>query len=71
MPKIKALLAGDENVSVISSSDAETRFSAETLSGFNEKLFALCVAEKWTLRELFMQKQSIEDVFARLTVKAN
>jgi hypothetical protein len=35
------------------------------VGGFNEKLFALCVAEKWTLRELFMQKQSIDDVFAR------
>ncbi|MFO1472978.1 MAG: ABC transporter ATP-binding protein [Turneriella sp.] len=71
LPKIKALLSGDENVTVISTNDAETRFSAETLAGFNEKLFALCVSEKWTLREMFMQKQSIEDVFARLTTKSN
>jgi hypothetical protein len=48
----------------------ETRFAAETNSGFNEKLFALAVSEKWILREMFMQKQSIEDVFARLTAKA-
>lgn len=71
LPKIKALLSGDENVTVISTNDAETRFAAETLAGFNEKLFALCVSEKWTLREMFMQKQSIEDVFARLTTKSN
>lgn len=69
--KIQALVGSGENVSVISTSDAETRFAAETAGGFNEKLFALCVAEKWTLRELFMQKQSIEDVFARLTQKSN
>jgi len=69
--KIQALVGSGENVSVISTSDAETRFAAETVGGFNEKLFALCVAEKWTLRELFMQKQSIEDVFARLTQKSN
>lgn len=69
--KIQAILGGGENASVISTSDAETRFTAETSGGFNEKLFALCVAEKWTLRELFMQKQSIEDVFARLTQKSN
>lgn len=71
LPKIKALLSGDESVSVISTNDAETRFTGETLAGFNEKLFALCVSEKWTLREMFMQKQSMEDVFARLTVKSN
>ncbi len=69
LTKIKSLLSGDENVSVISANDAETRFSAETLAGFNEKLFALCVSEKWTLCEMFMQKQSIEDVFARLTAR--
>lgn len=71
LPKIQALLSSGENAAVISANDAETRFSAETVAGFNEKLFALAVAEKWTLRELFMQKQSIEDVFARLTAKNN
>lgn len=71
LPKIKALLSADESVSVISTNDAETRFTGETLAGFNEKLFQLCVSEKWTLREMFMQKQSMEDVFARLTVKPN
>lgn len=69
--KIQGLVGSGESVSLISTSDAETRFAAETAGGFNEKLFALCVAEKWTLRELFMQKQSIEDVFARLTQKSN
>jgi ABC-2 type transport system ATP-binding protein len=69
LEKIKSLIGTDESVSQTSSSDAETRFAAETGAGFNEKLFALCVNEKWTLRELFMQKQSIEDVFARLTSK--
>lgn len=68
--KIQSLLGGDESVSVISSNDVETRFSAETVSGFNEKLFALAVGERWTLREMFLQKQSIENVFARLTAKA-
>ncbi len=71
LPKVKALLSDDESVSVISANDAETRFAAETVSGFNEKLFALCISEKWTLREMFMQKQSMEDVFARLTAKPN
>lgn len=69
--KIQSLLSSGENVQVLSTSDAETRFSAETSAGFNEKLYQLCVSEKWTLRELFMQKQSIEDVFARLTAKTN
>ncbi len=69
--KIQSLIGPGESVQLASSSDAETRFTAETLAGFNEKLFQLCVVEKWTLRELFMQKQSIEDVFARLTMKAN
>jgi len=69
LEKVRTLMGAGEEVSLISASDAETRFAAETGSGFNEKLFALCVAEKWTLRELFMQKQSIEDVFARLTAK--
>ncbi|MBV6492702.1 MAG: Vitamin B12 import ATP-binding protein BtuD [Turneriella sp.] len=67
--KIEALLTNGENVRVLSASDAETRFVAETHSGFNEKLFDLCVTEKWTLRELFVEKQSIEDVFAELTLK--
>lgn len=67
LSKIQGLLHGGESVNISATSDAETRFVAETVAGFNEKLFALCVAEKWTLRELFMQKQSIEDVFARLT----
>jgi ABC-2 type transport system ATP-binding protein len=70
LPKIQALLGNGESVSVISANDMETRFAAETNSGFNEKLFALAVSEKWILREMFMQKQSIEDVFARLTAKA-
>ncbi|HNA79428.1 MAG TPA: hypothetical protein PKY99_08250, partial [Turneriella sp.] len=70
LPKIQSLLDSDESVSVISGNDIETRFAAETTSGFNERLFALAVSEKWTLREMFMQKQSIEDVFARLTAKA-
>jgi len=70
LPKIQSLLGSDESVSVISGNDIETRFAAETTSGFNERLFALAVSEKWTLREMFMQKQSIEDVFARLTAKA-
>ena len=69
LEKIRTILAAGEAVSQTSSSDAETRFAAETVTGFNEKLFALCVSEKWTLRELFMQKQSIENVFARLTTK--
>lgn len=69
--KIQALAQSGEQISVQSTSDAETRFVAETISGFNEKLFNLCVNEKWVLRELFMQKQSIEDVFARLTIKTN
>lgn len=69
LTKINTLLSAGESISVISASDAETRFAAQTLVGFNEKLFALCVSEKWTLREMFMQKQSIEDVFARLTSK--
>ncbi len=69
LEKVRSMLAAGEAVTQISASDAETRFAAETIEGFNEKLFALCVAEKWTLRELFMQKQSIDDVFARLTAK--
>ncbi|HRP68735.1 MAG TPA: hypothetical protein PLY93_04325, partial [Turneriella sp.] len=56
-------------LTLLSTSDAETRFGAETSTGFNEKLFQLCVSEKWTLREMFAQKQSIEDVFAELTQK--
>lgn len=71
LPKIQGLLQTGESVSISASSDAETRFVAITGSGFNERLFTLCVAEKWILRELFMQKQSIEDVFARLTMKNN
>jgi len=67
LDKIRSLTGAGESVSEISANDVETRFAAETTSGFNEKLFALCVSEKWTLREMFMQKQSIEDVFARLT----
>jgi ABC-2 type transport system ATP-binding protein len=70
LPKIQALLGSGESVSVISGNDIETRFAAETTSGFNEKLFALAVSEKWILREMFMQKQSIEDVFARLTARS-
>ncbi|MBX3722367.1 MAG: ATP-binding cassette domain-containing protein [Turneriella sp.] len=69
--KIQGLVGAGESVQLASTSDAETRFNAETTAGFNEKLFALCVSEKWVLRELFMQKQSIEDVFARLTAKNN
>jgi len=71
LQKIQALAASGESVAVQSASDAETRFIAETVSGFNEKLYNLCVSERWILRELFMQKQSIEDVFARLTAKQN
>jgi ABC-2 type transport system ATP-binding protein len=70
VPKIQALLASGETATLLSANDVETRVSAEASAGFNEKLFALCVAEKWVLRELFMQKQSIEDVFARLTAKS-
>lgn len=69
LPKIQTLLTPSESVAIQSLSDQETRFTAETQGGFNEKLFALAVAEKWTLREMFMQKQSIEDVFSRLTTK--
>lgn len=69
--KIQGLVGAGESVQLASTSDAETRFSAETTAGFNERLFSLCVSEKWVLRELFMQKQSIEDVFARLTTKTN
>jgi hypothetical protein len=28
------------------------------------------VSEKWVLREMFQQKQSLEELFARLTAKA-
>ena len=70
LPKIQALLAAGESVSITSQNDLETRFAAETLSGFNEKLFALAVSEKWVLREMFQQKQSLEELFARLTAKA-
>lgn len=71
LEKLRNLVAAGESVQVISESDVETRFSAQTGQGFNEKLFNLCVAEKWLLRELFLQKQSIEEVFARLTTKTN
>lgn len=71
LPKIQSILATGESVSVLSTNDLETRFVAETSSGFNEKLFALTVSEKWVLRELFMQKQNLEEIFARLTARGN
>ncbi|MCX7632654.1 MAG: ABC transporter ATP-binding protein [Turneriella sp.] len=71
LEKIRTILAAGENVSLVSANDTETRFTAETSSGFNEKLFSLAVSEKWVLRELFMQKLSMEEIFARLTTKGS
>lgn len=71
LPKIQNILTAGESVSVVSTNDLETRFVAETGGNFNERLFALAVGEKWVLRELFMQKQNLEDIFARLTTKSS
>jgi ABC-2 type transport system ATP-binding protein len=36
-----------------------------------ERLFHLCVEKKWTLRELSMERVSLEDVFLELTTEEN
>lgn len=70
LPKIQSILTAGESVSIVSANDLETRFVAESSGNFNERLFTLAVGEKWVLRELFMQKQNLEDIFARLTAKS-
>ena len=65
--RIRSAIPNTTQIDLISSNDRETCLKITGETGLNEKLFQLAVSEKWVIREMRLEKQSIESVFTRLT----